>query len=130
MADTSNGIPEVKSQIAKIVARRKNNLFALCRKYATEAEKYIKDTQTAGDGEWWINQTGEAIKQIIGLTMKSNDSLGWSVAHQVEYGVYLEFANNREHAVLLPTIQKYTPQFLEDAKKIWEKGEAKIADLN
>jgi hypothetical protein len=130
MADTDNGIPEVKAEITKILARRKNSLFALCRKYATEVEEYIKDTQTAGEGEWWTNQSGEAIKQITGFTMKSDDYAGWGVAHQVEYGVYLELANNRDHAVLLPTIQKYTPQFLADAKKIWEKGEAQIADLN
>jgi hypothetical protein len=132
MADPVSGIPEVNAKIAEIVARRKNSLFNLCRKYANKSEKYIKDMQTSeqGKGEWWTNQTSQAIKLITGFTMKSGDYVGWGVAHRVEYGVYLELANNREHAVLLPTIQKYTPQFLADAKKIWEKGEAEIAGLS
>jgi hypothetical protein len=48
------------------------------------------------------------------------DTVGWFLAHATDYGVYLELANDRKHAALLPTTLRYYSRFMRDLKSILE----------
>jgi hypothetical protein len=41
------------------------------------------------------------------------------MAHGVEYGPYLELANNAQNQSILPIMSKYAPLFIEAVKKLY-----------
>lgn len=45
--------------------------------------------------------------------------MGWFAAHGVDYGLYLELANDKRNAALLPTIKRFAGRYLGDVKRIY-----------
>lgn len=110
-------IKKVKRQIKKIYNRKKRAALAVCLLYAARAKERILQLQ--GMNRFWTNQTGVAKNLIFEGVIKTKKEFGWFVAHGVEYGIYLELANDRKHAVLLPTIVRFYNRFIEAVEKIY-----------
>ncbi len=67
----------------------------------------------------WIPRTGAAHGGLHGDTFWQNPFvLLVYIAHAVEYGIYLELAHDRKHAILEEARNKYSNKFLENAKRI------------
>jgi hypothetical protein len=113
-------VAAVKTNIQKIFNRRKRAALALCLSYAAQAVQYIRTTQATN--AFWQNQTGIAKDSIFGGSINNKYEIGWFIAHGVSYGVYLEIANNRKHAVLLPTIARYYSRFIRDFEKVFNEA--------
>jgi hypothetical protein len=69
---------------------------------------------------FWNNQTETAYNSVFAENYTVGTEVGWFIAHAVEYGVYLELANDRKHEALRPIIQELWPAFEKDLKTIWE----------
>jgi hypothetical protein len=123
MADyTAESIDQVVVNINKIFYSKKYNAaLALCKKYAELAKKNLRDSQglAQGEGQFWTNQTTMAVRSAFGYTITDLDCVGWGLAHGMEYGEYLELANNRKHEAIRPTVQVLVPWFLDDLRKIY-----------
>ena len=115
MAD--NDFNDLKKNIKDIYNRKRRAALAICLQYASIAAKYIKDAQASN--RFWTNQTGSAKDLIFGGVIKSENEIGWFIAHGVSYGVYLEIANNRKNAVLLPTMARYYSRFIRDIQELY-----------
>lgn len=62
---------------------------------AKKGENYAKENRP------WIDRTGEARKRLIGYSNWPDSShVEAIVAHQVEYGVFLELSHQRKYAIL------------------------------
>lgn len=123
-------VSAVKGNIKEIYARRVTAVYALCLHYAAMAIEYFLSQQPASpeaQGAYWHNRTAQAAARMFarGFREDLNEEdaiLGWFMAHGVQYGTYLELANNRAHESIRPIVQRFAGRFFEDVKKIY--GEA------
>lgn len=90
---------------------------ALCKYYAAKAKQTFRERQKAN--AFWTNRTSTAYSTVFGGTFEEMDAIGWFIAHAVEYGIYLELANDRKHESLLPIVNELEPEFMRDLKGIW-----------
>ena len=44
------------------------------------------------------------------------------MAHGVQYGTYLELANDRRHEAIYPIIQRYFSRLMQDVNKLYGSG--------
>lgn len=73
----------------------------------------------------WTDRTGEAKRRLSATVTSPNDHLVRIVlAHGVDYGKWLELANEGKYAIIKPTIKKQGPgvykafhSFLDELKK-------------
>ena len=116
------GLSEVQRNIEEAYRRRKTAVLFLCNKYKLIAENTLKDSQgtAKGKGQFWTNQTSNAIRNVKGFAIDKGDSVSFGIAHRMEYGIYLELANNRKHAALEKTMNVVIPFFMADVKKVYE----------
>jgi hypothetical protein len=107
----------VKRNIQEIYNRRRAAVYALCLSYAARAlNKFRQDQQ----GErFWKNQTGQAMARVFSNATMEDNVVSWFMAHGVQYGVYLELANDRKHEALRPIIQEFIEPFMKDLKELY-----------
>jgi hypothetical protein len=121
MSADDNGAADVQKNLEALFKRKKSKALALCRKYATRAqEEFLRrqGTEQLDEGEFWTNRTSQAAKLVTGFTDSGADYVSFGLAHRMEYGVYLELANNRKHEALHPIIAGLASDFKEEVKKI------------
>ena len=83
----------------------------------------MQDFQAANEfessGLGWDNETKQALQRLFSDSFMEDDSVGFFLAHGVEYGVYLELANDRKHELLRPTAEKYALRFKLYAQELF-----------
>lgn len=108
----------VQQNIKMIFERRRAALYALSLFYAAKAENYFKKEQAGG--RYWSNQTNQARDRVFSGAFQIGETVtGWYLAHGVQYGIYLELANDRQNAALWPVILKFQADFYRDVKKLY-----------
>ena len=124
---------EIASSLDAIFARKRAAVLALCLAYAGMILKEFRVQQLTGkgggswidryndqgQGRFWHNQTETAAKEVFSDAFIDGDDIGFFIAHLVEYGVYLELANDRRHEALRPLIEEFFPQFRRDVQAIY-----------
>jgi hypothetical protein len=119
---TKRSVDQVIVNINKVIFGKKYDAtLALCKRYAALAQRTARDSQglEQGGGQFWTNRTRMAVKSMFGYTIADNEAVGFGLAHGMEYGKYLEFANNRKHSMLEKTVRVLTPQFLDELQRIY-----------
>lgn len=89
---------------------------ALADNFAQAAVNDFFDRQL-GD-EFWENRTGQALSRVFAFGFKRQGGVGFRMAHGVDYGVYLELANDRRHEAIRPVTFEWGKRFLENARKL------------
>jgi uncharacterized protein (DUF2336 family) len=108
--------------IASIYERRRAAVYALCLSYAARALNKFRADQPAVPGtagKYWNNQTGQAAARVFANAAMEENVLSWFMAHAVQYGVYLELANDRKHEALRPIIQEFIEPFTKDLRELY-----------
>ena len=113
-----NQIAMVMENIQGIQYRRAVASISICKYYAAKAKETFRRFQ--GFNVFWNNQTSSAYAGVFSDVLIDGDEIGFFLAHDVEYGVYLELANDRKHESLWPVVSELFPEFQEDLRKIWE----------
>lgn len=107
----------VGSNVASIFDIKVAKLFAYAKLLAEEmAQEGF--TRQAGN-EFWDNETEQAWKELFADAFMDNDSVGFFYAHKKDYGVFLELANDRQNAILVPMIEKYALKFKLYAQELF-----------
>lgn len=110
-------VERVKGNIRAIYRARIIASYALCRYYAELALQNFRRAQSSS--EYWNNRTNTAYNTVFADTIEGKDEVGFLLAHKVEYGVYLELANDRKHEALWPTIRDLDSAFEIKLREIW-----------
>jgi len=124
---------EVSRNLDIIFARKKAAVLALCLEYAALILEEFRKQQVVGPGggswidrfngqgvgEYWNNQTENAARMVFSDAFMDDEEVGFYIAHMVEYGVYLELANDRRHEALRPLIEEFYPRFRKDLEAIY-----------
>lgn len=74
---------------------------------AKQMEAYAKSNRK------WQDRTGDARKRLNGSWTHSGNGTKIAISHGVDYGIYLEFCNERRFAILKQTVDKTAPQALK-----------------
>jgi len=109
-------------QLKEIYQRKRAALYAICLAYAAQALSEFRARQPSGSGvvgEFWTNQTSVAADSVFSDGFVDKDDVGWFLAHGVEYGVYLELANDRQHEALRPIVEGMFPKFMDAVRGIY-----------
>jgi hypothetical protein len=69
-------------------------------------------------GRFWKNDTSDAVSRVFGETFSDGESVGFFLAHGVQYGIYLELANNRQNEALRPLVEIYGNQYIVFIREI------------
>jgi len=114
----TRGINRVKKRTESLFERKRAALYALSLRYAAEALNDFRKKQA--QNAYWTNRTGTARDLVFSDAYLEETEVGWFIAHGVEYGVYLELANNGRYEALRPTIKEFAKPFFNDAKKLYK----------
>lgn len=110
-------VKKVTQNITNIYERRKAAVYMLALRYAALAINEFRARQ--GGGEFWSNQSTQALKRMFTKAFIDGDAVGFLMAHGVEYGPYLELANNAQNQSIVPIMSKYVPLFIDAVKKLY-----------
>jgi hypothetical protein len=116
-AEMRSQIDALKKNIGGIYSRKKEAAIALCLMYAGIVLEEFRKYQ-ASNG-FWDNQTNTAYDTVFSDAIISDEAIGFFLSHLVEYGVYLELANDRKHEALQPIILGYYNMFKKDIEEIY-----------
>lgn len=123
--------------IKEIYGKKAVAAIALCQKYQQKAEQTAKNKQgtTQGSGNYWTNQTGDAVQGIKGYAGHDHESAWWGVMHTEEYGIWLELepgapeldgdtgrrnpAAHQRYRLFKDTMTELQEHFYSDLRKIF-----------
>ena len=117
MDDIQKQIAVLNLNIESIMGRKVLAAVALCHMYAGLSLQAFRLAQA--QDAFWNNQTNMAYNTVFSGVVLTEQFVGFYLAHLLEYGVYLEMANNRLHESLRPIVTGLVDQFVEDLKKIF-----------
>ncbi len=110
-------VGRVSRRIKGIYERRRLAVYALSLSYAARALNYFRQNQD--NNAYWSNRTYQARDRVFADAQIEGDIVSWFIAHGVDYGVYLELANNRLHEALRPTIVHFFDDFKKDLESLY-----------
>ena len=114
-----SGTAKVKQNINNAFVRKQTAVYALCLHYSALALQYFRKRQS-GRGLYWTNRTHLAADTVFsGAFKEEGEIVGWFMAHTLQYGVYLEKANNEKHAALNPIVNHFQPYFMYHMREIY-----------
>ncbi len=116
-------VTQVKQNINNIYERRKLAIYALALQYAARAINFFRSVQPpkpSSEGLFWTNRTGQAAARMFTNAEMADNVISWFMAHGVQYGVYLELANDRRFAAINPILEEYAIYFIQDVRKLYK----------
>ena len=111
--DTSN----VKRNINEIYRRKEAALYAIALFTVQEMLQQFRAEQ-AGSA-YWQNQSNDAKNRMFTDARITSQFVSLIMAHGVDYGVYLELANNGQNAAIRLFIELYEPIFIKRIKELY-----------
>ena len=111
-----DGVRGIINAIDGEYERRKYAVYALCKMYAGLCLQRFRQKQA--QDKFWHNQTNTAYDTVFSDAEITKGFISFFLAHTVEYGVYLELANDRRHESLRPTVMAFYSRFMRDLEAI------------
>jgi hypothetical protein len=108
---------KVVRNIVAVYGRRDAAVYAYCLEYAAIMLNYFRVEQRGN--RFWNNETFQAFERFFAKAMKENRVYFIRVGHGVEYGPYLELANDRKNEAIRPIIQRYAGRFINTVKRLF-----------
>ena len=108
---------KVSDNIENIYERRKAAVYSLALRYATHAINDFRKKQAGNN--YWENRSTQAMKRMFTKGFIEGDTIGFLMAHGVEYGVYLELANNGLNQAIRPTMNKWAKLFIAAVRRLY-----------
>lgn len=70
----------------------------------------------------WTDRTGMAKALLTARVSQPNkNTVRITLAHGVDYGIWLELANGKNYAIIAPTIREEGPRIVEDLNNLMSK---------
>ena len=109
------GLSDVTSGVDGFIRRRRTKVDAKMKWWASDLENKMKE------GKPWTNRTSNAQGGLFAEWDKSKGALYLSHGAMINYGIWLEMANNGSYGIVKPTYKKYHERVIDDIKKEWSK---------
>lgn len=84
--------------------------------------KAIKIESTMKKNRPWTDRTNMAKTMLSARVSRPDENLiRITLAHGVDYGIWLELANGKNYAIIIPTVEQEGPRIVEDLNDIMTK---------
>ena len=106
-----------ESTLGKNIDRMAEKAGAVILQYANTKAPIIEgDMKT---NRPWTDQTGAAKARLnTSVSQPESNIVRITLAHGVDYGIWLELAHEKNYAIVAPTLRKMAPEVIEDLKGI------------
>ena len=84
-----------------------------CSTIAKQFESYAKNNRP------WTDRTSRARLGLTGYYKKVPNGYRIYIAHTVDYGIWLEYANEKNYAILEPTVRLKGPDAVKGLKTLF-----------
>lgn len=81
----------------------------------------LKLQNYARDKASWVDRTGAARQRLTGEAEEVEEGYKLVLSHGVDYGIWLELANEKNYAILDPTIKAMSPEILRGFSQLLER---------
>ena len=108
------------SKLNKNLDKMSTKLGALILMYAATKASELQSKMKLNRP--WTDRTGMA-KALLNakVSQPSKDIVRITLAHGVEYGIWLELAHEKNYAIIAPTIREEGPRIIEDLENLMSK---------
>jgi hypothetical protein len=89
-----------------------NALWRLARSYAPRIEEWMKQNAA------WTDRTSNARQTLWAEVFAMSDVVVLAFGHGMDYGTFLELANQGRFAIITPALDVFGPQIWNDAKAL------------
>lgn len=97
-------------------AREYGGLLMLMQTAATKMERWAKENAP------WTDRTGQARQRLTGQAYwEDKNIVVAAIAHQVDYGIWLELAHQRKYAILEKALEEHRGEIEEAVKTLLER---------
>ena len=108
------------SKLSKNLYKMENKVGAALLMYmstkASEVESYMKLNRP------WTDRTGMAKATLnTSVSKPSKTVLRMTLAHGVDYGIWLELAHEKNYAIVAPTVREEGPRMVSDLGNLMSK---------
>jgi hypothetical protein len=110
------GLNQVLGNLKRWEQQKKAGCTGVAKVTAANMQNYARERAP------WINITGNARAGLHGGSFWDNFFLYSYIAHAVEYGVYLELANDGNYAILEESRDKFAESFYKSIEMIMRYG--------
>lgn len=108
-SDLSNGLDKMSVKLGATVL-----MYAATK--ASKIESQMKAKRP------WVDRTGMAKAMLSAkVSQPSQTLIRITLAHGVEYGIWLELANEKNYAIIEPTINEEGPRIISDLNDLMSK---------
>jgi hypothetical protein len=114
---TASDVKKVAKRVRQGFANNEAAAFALASSFAVKMLNQFREDQKGE--KYWKNQSEQAFRGVFTGPFRDSEGLGFFIAHGVDYGVYLELANNRKNAALRPLAKKFVIPFRNAIIKLY-----------
>ena len=108
------GADQVVSSLKAWADRRRGAIIALAQDWAGTLEAKAKEDRP------WTDRTSNARTGLFGAVEVKGQQVLIRLGHSVEYGVFLELAQDGKYAILKPTLDAAVPDIYATYKRLWE----------
>lgn len=108
-------IENLKQGIAAVDKRAQAAVEMYAKNQAKRLESHAKQDAP------WTDRTGMARKSLNATTSKTSTGIRITLAHGVDYGMWLELANEKRFAIIKPTIELRGNEVLEGYANLLDK---------
>ncbi len=110
------GADEVLRNLENWAYKRRSAVIAMAKNWAGELEGRAKQ------GAPWTDRTTNARNGLRGEVAVGTNEVKIVLAHSVDYGVFLEIANDGKYAILKPTLDAAVPEIYRTYEQLWKEG--------
>lgn len=103
----------IEDDISKNLGRMTQKVGAAVMMYAVTQASQMQAYMVTNHK--WTNRTFMAEKTLSAVVSKPNEHIiRITLAHGVDYGIWLELAHEKNFAIIQPTLNVYGPRVIED----------------
>lgn len=107
------GTREVLGNLDDWAKRMQSESVALAQSWAGTLEAKAKSDAP------WTDRTSHARNGLFGTVEEKENEILLHLSHTMEYGVFLELANEGRFAILQPTIDAHAAEIHKDFQDLW-----------
>jgi hypothetical protein len=108
----TRGLPEVNRNLEAWLLKTEASLYMVCEVASKQLEQYAKQNRP------WTDRTANARQGLFGSTGRYGTMFRIFISHQVDYGVWLELANQGKYAILEQTVNANVKEIYAAWKKV------------
>lgn len=110
------GIRIDAKEVLSFLENAETKLQAAIRMFSQEGAKKFENY--AKQNRPWTDRTGHARQRLTGWVETLSDRTRIHIGHGVDYGIYLELANQKRFAILQKTVNTVSPEILKGFKEL------------